>query len=55
MKKWLKDNWYIFPFPVFVGLINGFTDFSDGKKMIYLLIFSILFFIMFILLERNKK
>jgi len=55
MKKWLKDNWYIFPFPVFVGLINGFTDFSDGKKMIYTLIFSILFFIIVILLEKNKK
>ena len=55
MKKWLKDNWYIFPIAVFVGLINGFTDFSDGKKMIYILIFSILFFIIVILLEKNKK
>ena len=54
MRKWLKDNWYIFPIAVFVGLINGFTDFSDGKT-IYILIFSILFFIIVVLLEKNKK
>jgi hypothetical protein len=53
MRKWLKDNWYIFPIAVFVGLINGFTDFSDGKT-IYILIFSILFFIIVVLLEKNN-
>ena len=55
MRKWLKDNWYIFPISVFAGLINGFTNFSDGKKIIYILIFSILFFIIVVLLEKNKK
>lgn len=55
MRKWLKDNWYIFPISVFVGLLNGFTDFSDLKKIIYIIVFSILFFIIVILLEKNKK
>jgi len=55
MRKWLKDSWYIFPIAVFAGLINGFTDFSDEKKIIYILLFSILFFITVILLEKNKK
>ena len=55
MRKWLKENWYIFPIAVFAGLINGFTDFSDGKTIIFILVFSILFFIIVILLEKNKK
>jgi len=55
MKKYLKYNWMIFPIAIFVGLINGFTDLSGGKKIIYILIFSIIFFIIFILIEKNKK
>ena len=53
MKKWLKNNWYIFPIAVFVGLLNGFTDFSDGKKVIYIIVFSIIFFIIVILIEQK--
>ena len=53
MRKWLKDNWYIFPIAVFVGLLNGFTELSDGKKIIYIIVFSIIFFIIVILIE-NK-
>ena len=52
MRKWLKDNWYIFPIAVFVGLLNGFTDLSDGKK-IYILVFSIIFFIIVFLIEKK--
>ena len=53
MKKWLKNNWYIFPIAVFVGLLNGFTDFSDGKKIIYIIVFSIIFFIVVTLIEKK--
>ena len=51
MKKYLKDNWIIYPVPIFSGLLIGFTDLSDSKKMIYILVFSILFFVIFILIE----
>ena len=53
MRKWLKDNWYIFPIAVCVGLLNGFTDLSDGKKIIYILVFSIIFFIIVFLIEKK--
>ena len=53
MRRWLKDNWYIFPIAVFVGLLNGFTDLSDGKKIIYIFVFSIIFFIIVILIEKK--
>ena len=53
MRKWLNDNWYIFPIAVFVGLLNGFTDLSVGKKIIYILVFSIIFFTIVILIQKK--
>ena len=53
MKKYLKDNWMIYPVPIFSGLLIGFTDLSDSKKMIYILVFSILFLVIFILIEKK--
>jgi len=39
MKKYLKENWMIYPVPIFSGLLIGFTDLSDSKKMIYIIVF----------------
>ena len=55
MRKYLKDNWMIYPVPIFAGLLIGFTDFSVGKMIIYIIVFSVLFFVIFILIEKNKK
>ena len=55
MKKYLKDNWLIYPVPIFAGLLIGFTDFSVGKMIIYIIVFSVLFFVIFVLIEKIKK
>tara|TARA_B100000609_G_C16940724_1_gene293995 strand:- start:162 stop:329 length:168 start_codon:yes stop_codon:yes gene_type:complete len=55
MRKYLKDNWMIYPVPIFAGLLIGFTDFSVGKKIIYLIIFSISLPIIIYLYKKIKK
>ena len=55
MRNYLKDNWMIYPVPIFTGLLIGFTDFSVGKMIIYIIVFSVLFFVIFVLIEKIKK
>ena len=55
MKKFLKDNWIIIAISIFTGLLNGFTDLSVAKKIIYLIVFSISLPLIVYLYKKIKK
>tara|TARA_B100001057_G_scaffold131511_1_gene130757 strand:- start:11551 stop:11748 length:198 start_codon:yes stop_codon:yes gene_type:complete len=55
MKKFLKDNWIIIAISIFTGLLNGFTDLSVGKKIVYLIVFSILLPLIIYLYKNSKN